>query len=210
MCRHDPVSRSWPWLPSLGSVAVAATSGPRRTSRASSLRPARSPPRQVGDPRPRCASCGRTRRGRPPGSSGSPAPRPRASCGRWASRSRGGGATPASCPAPGEVRVILLDRPATREHGAPVLGATPPAFAVAPYVWVHLPGLTSSLGLVPRQGVRASTRGPRAGPRCRGGPRHRPRGGPRPRAVRAPRHGPHVVDAHPPAADRAEHPVRPR
>lgn len=54
----------------------------------------------------------------------------------------------------GEVRVILLDRPATREHGAPVLGATPPAFAVAPYVWVHLPGLTSSLGLVPRPGVR--------------------------------------------------------
>lgn len=54
----------------------------------------------------------------------------------------------------GEVRVILLDRPATREHGVPVLGATPPAFAVAPYVWVHLPGLRSSLGLVPGQVVR--------------------------------------------------------
>lgn len=54
----------------------------------------------------------------------------------------------------GEVRLILLDRPATREHGVPVLGATPPAFAVAPYVWVHLPGLRSSLGLAPGQVVR--------------------------------------------------------
>ncbi len=54
----------------------------------------------------------------------------------------------------GEVRVILLDRPATGQHGAPVLGATPPAFAVAPYVWVHLPGLESTLGLVHGQPVR--------------------------------------------------------
>jgi hypothetical protein len=59
------------------------------------------------------------------------------------------------------VRVILLDRPATREHGAPVLGATPPAFAVAPYVWVHLPGLRSSLGLGPGLVVRRDARAAR-------------------------------------------------
>jgi hypothetical protein len=48
---------------------------------------------------------------------------------------------------PGEVRVILLDRPASRESGAPVLGATPQTFAVSPFVWVHVPGVRLSLGL---------------------------------------------------------------
>ena len=49
----------------------------------------------------------------------------------------------------GEVRVILLDRPAWRELGVPVLGATPPNFAVAPFVWVHLPCISSVIGLGP-------------------------------------------------------------
>jgi hypothetical protein len=55
---------------------------------------------------------------------------------------------------PGEVRVILLDRPATRDPGVPVLGATPPVFAVAPFVWVHLPGVRLSLGLDRGPGAR--------------------------------------------------------
>jgi hypothetical protein len=46
-----------------------------------------------------------------------------------------------------EVRVIVLDRAAVREPGVPILGATPPTFAVAPFVWVHLPCVSSAIGL---------------------------------------------------------------
>lgn len=46
-----------------------------------------------------------------------------------------------------EVRIILLDRSAAREPGVPVLGATPQSFGVAPFVWVHLPGVRSAIGL---------------------------------------------------------------
>lgn len=52
----------------------------------------------------------------------------------------------------GEVRIILLDRHAAREPGVPVLGATPQTFAVSPFVWVHLPGVRSAIGLRARQG----------------------------------------------------------
>jgi hypothetical protein len=55
---------------------------------------------------------------------------------------------------PGEVRVIFLDRPAKRESGAPVLGATPPTFDVSPFVWVHVPGVRLSLGLPRRPEAR--------------------------------------------------------
>jgi hypothetical protein len=50
---------------------------------------------------------------------------------------------------PGEVRVILLDRTAD-SSGKPVLGATPPRFDVAPFVWVHVPSVRAVLGLNPR------------------------------------------------------------
>jgi hypothetical protein len=50
---------------------------------------------------------------------------------------------------PGEVRVILLDRTAG-SSGKPVLGATPPRFDVAPFVWVHVPGVRAVIGLDPR------------------------------------------------------------
>jgi hypothetical protein len=49
----------------------------------------------------------------------------------------------------GEVRVILLDR-ATGSSGKAVLGATPPHFEVAPFVWVHVPSVRSVIGLDPR------------------------------------------------------------
>lgn len=45
-----------------------------------------------------------------------------------------------------EVRVILLDRPATR-GGFLVLGATPPRFAVAPHVWIHVPSVRAAVGV---------------------------------------------------------------
>ena len=51
---------------------------------------------------------------------------------------------------PGEVRVILLDRAAERRPGTPILGATPPRFDVAPFVWVHVPSVRAVLGLPPR------------------------------------------------------------
>jgi hypothetical protein len=51
--------------------------------------------------------------------------------------------------ATGEVRVILLDRAAQRGQGTPVLGATPPRFEVAPFVWVHVPNVRSVIGLRP-------------------------------------------------------------
>jgi hypothetical protein len=50
---------------------------------------------------------------------------------------------------PGEVRVILLDRTADNS-GMPVLGATPPRFDVAPFVWVHVPNVRAVIGLDPR------------------------------------------------------------
>jgi len=50
---------------------------------------------------------------------------------------------------PGEVRVILLDR-AAASSGKAVLGATPPRFEVAPFVWVHVPGVRGVIGLEPR------------------------------------------------------------
>ena len=50
---------------------------------------------------------------------------------------------------PGEVRVILLDRTAA-SSGKPVLGATPPRFEVAPFVWVHVPSVRAVIGLDPR------------------------------------------------------------
>jgi hypothetical protein len=50
---------------------------------------------------------------------------------------------------PGEVRVILLDR-AAAVSGKAVLGATPPRFEVAPFVWVHIPSVRAVIGLDPR------------------------------------------------------------
>jgi len=50
---------------------------------------------------------------------------------------------------PGEVRVILLDRSAD-SSGKAVLGATPPRFEVAPFVWVHVPCVRAVIGLDPR------------------------------------------------------------
>lgn len=64
---------------------------------------------------------------------------------------------------PEEVRVILLDRAAAREPGVPVLGATPPDFEVAPFVWVHLPCVGSAVGLgASRPGARLESRDARA------------------------------------------------
>jgi hypothetical protein len=60
---------------------------------------------------------------------------------------------------PGEVRVILLDRAAERRPGKPILGATPPRFDVAPFVWVHVPGVRAVLGLPP-QGSLAAVEAP--------------------------------------------------
>ena len=53
---------------------------------------------------------------------------------------------------PGEVRVILLDRTAA-SFGKAVLGATPPRFEVAPFVWVHVPSVRAVIGLDPRGSV---------------------------------------------------------
>ncbi|HSD29637.1 MAG TPA: hypothetical protein VLL75_20200 [Vicinamibacteria bacterium] len=50
---------------------------------------------------------------------------------------------------PGEVRVILLDRAAARESGEPILGATPPRFDGAPYLWIHVPNVRAAMGLRP-------------------------------------------------------------
>ena len=48
---------------------------------------------------------------------------------------------------PGEVRVIFLNRAAQREHGVPVLGATPSTFLGEPFVWVHVPGVCAATGV---------------------------------------------------------------
>jgi hypothetical protein len=50
---------------------------------------------------------------------------------------------------PGEVRVILLDRVAARGSGEPILGATPPRFDGAPYLWIHVPNVRAAMGLRP-------------------------------------------------------------
>jgi hypothetical protein len=50
---------------------------------------------------------------------------------------------------PREVRVILLDRPAGRGARTSVLGATPPRFDGAPFVWIHVPGVRTAIGLPP-------------------------------------------------------------
>ncbi len=50
---------------------------------------------------------------------------------------------------PDEVRVILVDRAALDPHGRPILGATPPRFDVAPFVWVHVPSVRAVIGLSP-------------------------------------------------------------
>ncbi len=59
---------------------------------------------------------------------------------------RGDAGEPASA---GEVRVILLDR-AAENGGRAVLGATPPHFDVAPFIWVHVPSVRAVIGLDPR------------------------------------------------------------
>ena len=51
---------------------------------------------------------------------------------------------------PGVVRVILLDRAASRGADTPILGATPPGFEVSPFVWVHVPNVRAAVGLPPR------------------------------------------------------------
>jgi hypothetical protein len=53
---------------------------------------------------------------------------------------------------PGEVRIILLDRAAGTAK-TPILGATPPTFEVAPFVWVHMPNVRAAIGLPPRGGT---------------------------------------------------------
>jgi hypothetical protein len=53
---------------------------------------------------------------------------------------------------PGELRVIFLDRGAQREHGTPVLGATPTRFATEPYVWIHVPSVRAAAGVAGERG----------------------------------------------------------
>jgi len=57
-----------------------------------------------------------------------------------------------------EVRVILLDRAATRGSGTFVLGATPARAVDHPHVWIHVPGIRSVLGFE----VRPTPNEPRA------------------------------------------------
>ena len=48
---------------------------------------------------------------------------------------------------PGELRVILLNRPGTRDKGTSVLGATPAQTDGEPHVWVHVPSVAQALGI---------------------------------------------------------------
>ena len=48
---------------------------------------------------------------------------------------------------PGELRVIFLDRATQREHGVPVLGATPSSFQGERFVWVHVPSVRAAAGV---------------------------------------------------------------
>lgn len=48
---------------------------------------------------------------------------------------------------PGEVRIILLDRPAVRAEGLPVLGITHRQPSSTPAVWIHVPCVRQTLGL---------------------------------------------------------------
>jgi hypothetical protein len=50
---------------------------------------------------------------------------------------------------PDEVRVILVDRAVLDPRRRPVLGATPPRFEVARFLWVHVPGVRAVIGLRP-------------------------------------------------------------
>lgn len=50
-----------------------------------------------------------------------------------------------------EVRVILVDRGIEQASGVHVLGATPPRFEGAPFLWVHVPSVRAAAGL--RAGV---------------------------------------------------------
>lgn len=52
----------------------------------------------------------------------------------------------------GELRVIFLDRATKREHGAPVLGATPASFQGERFVWVHVPSVSAAAGVAGRSG----------------------------------------------------------
>ncbi len=56
---------------------------------------------------------------------------------------------------PGEVRVILLDRAAAGASGEPILGATPPHFDGAPFVWIHVPNVCAAVGLRPDRALAA-------------------------------------------------------
>jgi hypothetical protein len=48
---------------------------------------------------------------------------------------------------PGELRVIFLDRASRRDHGTPVLGATPASFHGEPFVWIHVPSVRAAAGV---------------------------------------------------------------
>jgi hypothetical protein len=48
---------------------------------------------------------------------------------------------------PGELRVIFLNIATRREHGTPVLGATPARFHGEPFVWVHVPSVRAAAGI---------------------------------------------------------------
>jgi len=48
---------------------------------------------------------------------------------------------------PGELRVILLNRPGTRDKGTSVLGATPAQTDGELHVWVHVPSVAQAIGI---------------------------------------------------------------
>lgn len=50
---------------------------------------------------------------------------------------------------PAEIRVILLDRGATRAPGVPILGATPRSVDAPRFLWVHVPSVRAMLGFAP-------------------------------------------------------------
>jgi hypothetical protein len=52
-----------------------------------------------------------------------------------------------------EVRVILVDRAASKPHGVPILGSTPSSVEAAPFVWIHLPNVRAALGIDRRASV---------------------------------------------------------
>ena len=54
---------------------------------------------------------------------------------------------PGEAARPGEVGIILLNRAAAGASGQPILGATPPHFDAAPFVWIHVPNVRAAVGL---------------------------------------------------------------